>query len=122
MTVTDTSILDKQAATDAIHQANRILGLKFSEVAEALGIHRRTLFRYRKFKSVPSAEVQERLANIQEISFLLDKVFINIEAQQDWLRSPVPMLGNCRPIDLVKNGEFNGRISALAGLYSGAFI
>ncbi len=122
MTTIVTPILVKQAAADAIQQANEILGSSFSEVAEALGVHRRTVFRYRKLESVPSAEVQERLANIREISFLLDKVFINVEAQQEWLHSLVPMLGNRRPIDLIRNGDFDGIISVLAGHYSGAFI
>jgi putative toxin-antitoxin system antitoxin component (TIGR02293 family) len=122
MTAIGASIRKKQSAADAIQQANEILGLSFSEVAEALGVHRRTVFRYRKLESVPSAKVQERLANIREISSLLDEAFINIAAQQEWLHSPVPMLGNCRPIDLIRNGDFDGIISTLAGLYSGAFI
>lgn len=122
MTAIGASIRKKQSASDAIQQANEILGLSFSEVAEALGVHRRTVFRYRKLESVPSAKVQERLANIREISSLLDEAFINIAAQQEWLHSPVPMLGNCRPIDLIRNGDFDGIISTLAGLYSGAFI
>jgi putative toxin-antitoxin system antitoxin component (TIGR02293 family) len=104
MTAIGASIRNKQSAADAIQQANEILGLSFSEVAEALGVHRRTVFRYRKLESVPSAKVQERLANIREISSLLDEAFINIAAQQEWLHSPVPMLGNCRPIDLIRNG------------------
>ena len=62
MIATDNFILDKQAAVDAIHQANEILGLRFSDVAEALGIHRRTVFRYQKLESVPSVEVRDRLA------------------------------------------------------------
>ena len=122
MTVIGASIRKKQSAADAIQQANEILGLSFSEVAEALGVHRRTVFRYRKLESVPSAKVQESLANIREISSLLDEAFINIAAQQEWLHSPVPILGNCRPIDLIRNGDFDGIISTLAGLYSGAFI
>ena len=122
MTTVDTPILVKQSAADAIQQANEILGLSFSEVAEVLGVHRRTVFRYRKLESVPSVKVQERLANIREISSLLDEAFINIAAQQEWLHSPVPMLGNRKPKDLIMNGDFGGIISTLAGLYSGAFI
>ena len=122
MTAIGASIRKKQSAADAIQQANEILGLSFSEVAKALGVHRRTVFRYRKLESVPSAKVQERLANIREISSLLDEAFINIAAQQEWLHSPVPMLGNRKPIDLIRNGDFDGIISTLAGLYSGAFI
>ncbi len=122
MTAADTSILEKQSAVDAIQQANDILGLNSIEVAEALGVHRQTVFRYRKLESVPSAEVQERLTKIREISYLLAEVFINIEAQHEWLYSPELLLRDRRPIDLIKKGEFDEIMSVLAGHYSGAYI
>ena len=121
MTTADISILEKQSAANAIQRANEIMGLNFTEVAEALGVHRQTVFRYRKLESVPSAEVQERLSKFREISYLLSEVFVNKDAQLEWLYGAVPLLRDQRPIDLIRKGEFNKVISVLAGHYSGAF-
>lgn len=121
MTTTEIAQLEKESAANAIHRATEVLGLNFSEVASALGVHRQTVFRYRKHQSVPSAEVQDRLAKIREISFLLDEVFVDRDAQIEWLYGPVPLLRDRRPIDLIRKGELNEVISVLAGHYSGAF-
>jgi putative toxin-antitoxin system antitoxin component (TIGR02293 family) len=122
MTTADITILEKQSAANAIQRANEILGLNFTEVAEALGVHRQTVFRYRKLESVPSSEVQEQLAKIRELSYLLSEVFVNTEVQLEWLYSPVPLLRDRRPIDLIRKGEFDEVMSVLAGHYSGAFV
>ena len=122
MATADISILEKQSASNAIRRANENLGLNFDEVAEALGVHRQTIFRYRKLESVPSAEVQERLAMIREISYLLSEVFVKREAQLEWLYGPVPLLRDRRPIDLIRKGEFDEVMSILAGHYSGTFV
>ena len=121
MTTADISILEKRSAANTIQRANKILGLNFSEVAEALGVQRQTVYRYRKLESAPNAEVQERLAKIREISYLLSEVFIDEEAQLEWLYSPVPLLRDRRPIDLIRKGKFDEVMSVLAGHYSGAF-
>lgn len=121
MTTADISILEKRSAANTIRRANERLGLNFSEVAEALGVQRQTVYRYRKLESVPNAEVQERLAKIREISYLLSEVFIDESAQFEWLYSPVPLLRERRPIDLIRKGEFDEVMSVLAGHYSGAF-
>lgn len=122
MTTADISILEKRSAANTIQRANEILGMNFSEVAEALGVQRQTVYRYRKLESVPNAEVQERLAKIREISYLLSEVFIDEDAQLEWLYSPVPLLRDRRPIDLIRKGEFDEVMSVLAGHYSGAFV
>ncbi len=119
---TSISDLEKRTAANTIQKANDLLGLNFTEVSAALGVHRQTVFRYRNLESVPSAEVQERLAKIREISYLLSEVFINKEAQLEWLYSPVPLLRDRRPIDLIRKGEFDEVMSVLAGHYSGAFV
>lgn len=121
MTTTDIAQLEKESAAKAIHRAHEDLGLNYNEVASALGVHRQTVFRYRKHELVPSAEVQDRLAKIRELFFLLDEVFVDRDAQLEWLYGPVPMLRDRRPIDLIRKGEFDEVISVLAGHHSGAF-
>jgi len=121
MTMVDITVLEKKSAANTIQQASEHLKLNFTEVAEALGVHRQTVFRYRKLESVPSADVQERLAKFREISYLLSEVFVDQAVQLEWLYSPVPLLRDRRPIDLIRKGEFDEVLSVLAGHYSGAF-
>ena len=45
MTAIGASIRKKQSAADTIQQANEILGLSFSEVAKALGVHLEAVIR-----------------------------------------------------------------------------
>lgn len=121
MTTAEITVLEKRSAANAIEQANEYLGLTYTGIAEALGVHRQTVFRYRKLKSVPSPEVQESMAQIRELLYLLSEVFIDRDAQLEWLYGPVPLLRNRRPIDLIKKGDFDAVMSVLAGQYSGAF-
>ncbi len=121
MTTAEITVLEKRSAANAIEQANEYLGLTYTGIAEALGVHRQTVFRYRKLKSVPSPEVQESMAQIRELLYLLSEVFIDRDAQLEWLYGPVPLLRNRRPIDLIKKGDFDAVMSVLTGQYSGAF-
>ena len=121
MTTADITVLEKRSAAKAIESANELLGLTYTGIAEALGVHRQTVFRYRKHESVPSPEVQERMAQIRELLYLLSEVFTDRDAQLEWLYGPVPLLRDRRPIDLIRKGEFDDVMSVLAGQYSGAF-
>jgi predicted transcriptional regulator len=118
----DMSLLDKQSAANTIHRMKESLGLNFTEIAKAIGVHRNTVYRYHKLESVPSKKVLEQLVQIREITQLLSEVLVNENAQREWLCSTVPLLGDQRPIDLIREGEFNKVRSVLAGLNSGVFL
>lgn len=113
--------LEMQAAEKAILMVGNKLGLNLSEVASALNVHPRTVYRYKNHESVPSPDVRDRLGKLREISQLLTEVFVDQEAQLDWLYGSVPMLLGQRPIDKIRKGELDEVISILAGIYSGAF-
>ncbi len=112
--------LEKKVAKDTIDQAHQTFGLDYVEVASALGVDRRTIFRYRTNGSVPSPDIRARLGKIREITHLLSAVFIDHDAQLEWLYSPVPLLRGRRPIDLIRMGELDEVLSVLAGVYTGA--
>ncbi|MBN1427363.1 MAG: DUF2384 domain-containing protein [Anaerolineae bacterium] len=120
MTTMSIAALEKRAAKDTIDQAREIFGLDYVEVASALGVDRRTIFRYRANSSVPSPDVRARLGKIREIAHLLNAVFANHEVQLEWLYSPVPLLKGHRPIDLIRQGELDEVLSVLAGVQTGA--
>jgi uncharacterized protein (DUF2384 family) len=60
------------------------------------------------------------MEKMREISYLLEQVFAGRQAQTDWLYSPVPMLRDRRPIQLLRQGELDRVLSVLAGIYTGA--
>ena len=116
-----TKQLEMDAAKKAILSANKNLGLNFTEVASALDVDPRTIYRYKNKESAPSPDVRERLSKFREIFQLLSEVFVSEKAFYSWLYTEVPMLRGQLPIDLIRRGELDEVISVLAGIYSGAF-
>jgi len=111
---------EKKSARETVEVAQQSFGLKYVELASALGVTSRSLLRYRNLVSVPSRSVQVKLERMRQISHLLDEVFDGRDAQMQWLYSAVPLLRGRRPIDLIRLGELDEVMSILAGLYSGA--
>lgn len=112
--------LDKKSARETVEEAQQSFGLKYVELASALGVTSRSLLRYRNLVSVPSRAVQARLEKLRQISHLMAVIFDGRDAQMQWLYSTVPMLQGRRPIDLIRRGELDEVLGVLAGLYSGA--
>ena len=113
--------LEMQAAEKTILAAGNMLGLNLSEVASALDVHPRTVYRYKNHESAPSPDVRDRLGKLRELSQLLTEVFVDKDSQLAWLYGSVPMLRGQRPIDKIRKGELDEIISVLAGIHSGAF-
>jgi uncharacterized protein (DUF2384 family) len=114
--------LEIRAANQAIQVADEELGLNNSQLASAIGINRRTIYRYKNGESAPSTPVINQLGKINEIAQLLMEVFKDDNAQFDWLYQSSSVLSGKRPIDLIKKGQFDLIISTLSGFQSGAFI
>ncbi|MDA2921127.1 MbcA/ParS/Xre antitoxin family protein [Desulfobacterota bacterium AH_259_B03_O07] len=121
MSISAVERIEKRVAGQTIENAQKAFGLKYVELASALGVDRRTLLRYRRNLSVPSEKVRARMGKIREIRHLMEEVFKGSEAQLEWLYSPVPLLRGQRPIDLMRKGKLDEVLSVLAGLYSGSF-
>jgi uncharacterized protein (DUF2384 family) len=119
--VAATKQYEMKAAEKAILMANKNLGLNFSEVASALGVDPRTVYRYKSHENAPTPDVRDKLGKLREISQLLDEVFADQDAWMSWLYTEVPALRGQIPIDVIRKGELDEVISILAGLYSGAF-
>lgn len=120
MTATTVDRLEKKTARETVERAHETLGLPYTELAEALGVDRRTLLRYRKESHAPSPRVRAQLEKLREMRYLLLEIFEDEDAATEWLYSPVPALRGRRSIDLVRRGELDEVIHILAGLYSGS--
>lgn len=112
--------LERKTARETVENARETFGLPYTELADALDVDRRTLLRYRKESHAPSPRVREQLAKVREIRYLLQEVFESEEAAKEWLYSPVPMIRDRTPIDLIRSGRLDRVIEILAGLHSGA--
>jgi len=114
--------LEKKAAEEAIESAHEALGLGYGELASALGVDRRTVLRYRQRRTVPTPRIRARLEKLRELRHLLAEVFAGPGEGLEWLYSPVELLRDRRPIDLVRHGELDEVVAVLSGIHSGAYI
>lgn len=120
--VSATKQYEMRTAEKTILMANKKLGLNFNDVASALGVASRTVYRYRNHESTPAPDVRDRLGKLREILQLLEEAFSDQDAWMTWLYTEVPALKGQIPIIVVRKGELDEIISILAGLYSGAFV
>lgn len=112
---------EKEAAVRTIEEAQRYLGLKNKEVAAVLEVNQRTVYRYKNKRNVPRQHVRERIEKLRELQYLLHEVFDDEDAANSWIYSPVSLLKERRPIDLIRRGELDDIIAVLAGMYSGSY-
>jgi uncharacterized protein (DUF2384 family) len=92
-----------------------------ADIAAALQVDRRTVQRYSSGDSYPTRRVRGNIADLREISILLDEIFSDQADAIRWLNTKVPMLKGRRPIDLIQKGRLDEVITALATYQSGAF-
>lgn len=114
--------LEKQAAQKAVEDVAKTFSFNYEEVADTLGVDRRTVYRYRRLRSVPTRKVRMRFDRLREIIQLLEGIFETPEARRVWLYGSVPLLNGRRPIDLMLRGDLEDVASVLAGLQAGAHI
>ena len=114
--------LERQAAQETVDAAVAVLELNFEQLAEALQVDRRTVYRYRKRQTVPTPEVRRRFDTLREIIQLLEEVFGTPEDRHAWLYQSVPLLRGRRPIDLMLQADLEPVAEILAGYQAGAHI
>ncbi len=92
-----------------------------ADIAAALQVARRTVQRYTSGDSFPTRRVRGNIADLREISILLEETFSDEADAIRWLNTTVPMLKGRRPIDLIQRGKLDEVITALATFQAGAF-
>jgi len=112
--------LERQAAQETVDAAVAVLELNFEQLAEALQVDRRTVYRYRKRQTVPTPEVRVRFDTLREILQLLEEVFATSDDRHAWLYRSVPLLRGRRPIDLMLRAELEPVAEILAGYQAAA--
>jgi len=93
-----------------------------ADIAAALQVDRGALQRYRTGEIQPTVQVRNSIADLRELSILLEEIFLDEPDAMRWLNRPVPLLNDRRPIDLVRSGRLHEVITVLATYHSGAFL
>lgn len=90
-----------------------------AQIADALGVDRAQVTRWRAGRTVPSAEVADRLVGLDAVIELL-ATHLEPDSIGKWLRGINAHLDNRRPLDLLRQGNLSAVIGAIEAMKSGS--
>ncbi len=90
-----------------------------AQLAEALGVDRAQVMRWRSGRTVPSAEVADRLVGLDAVVELLAS-HLEPRSIAKWLHGVNAHLDNRRPLDVLKQGNLSAVIGAVEAMKSGS--
>lgn len=110
--------------TLAAQRLERIVGtgyLDSTTIARVLDKSPKTILRWLRGGTAPRWESEQRL---RELEAVLDRLGAVVEpaAARDWLFTPVPMLDDRLPADLVREGQYRRVLAAIDAIGEGAFV
>ena len=103
----------------ALDQLEHDFGLSSVELAQAVGVDRRTLERWASGDTFPRHAARDRLLALVAIHTRLAELFETAEDMRAWLHRPLPFLGRMAPIDAVKVGRIESVDAALEAIDEG---
>jgi putative toxin-antitoxin system antitoxin component (TIGR02293 family) len=103
----------------ALDQLEHDFGLSSMELAQALGVDRRTLERWASGDTFPRHAARDRLLALVAVHARLAGLFETAEDMRIWLHRPLPFLGRMAPIDAVKVGRIESVDAALEAIDEG---
>jgi hypothetical protein len=109
--------LDKSAALAEYAYLHEVFGNK-SAVADAFGLHRSTIGRWKTNK--PDPENEMKIAALRLI-FLKLRTLYRTETAEKWLLGMNAFLRDQRPLDLIKQGRFVEVLSAIEQSEAGGY-
>ena len=93
-------------------------GLTAQEVAALTGVSERQVHRWSTGASRPEGEARHRLLEINYVVEQLREIYTD-EGVEIWLHGRNRALGSRRPIDLLRNGEFEPVLTLIEALNEG---
>lgn len=103
----------------ALDQLEHDFGLSSRELAQSLGVDRRTLERWASGDTFPRHGARDRLLALVALHTRLTELFEAAEDVRTWLHRPLPFLGRMAPIDAVKVGRIESVDAALEAIDEG---
>ena len=110
------------AANETIDWAHDVLDLSYAAIAEAIGVDRRSLARWRAREHAPSRTHRRAMEKLRVLRFLLEAVLPDEETALEWLHSSVSMLRGRSPVSLLGEGRVDEVTGVLAAMESGAAV
>lgn len=117
------TLVDAEDTTRLVEWCHETVGLTYAEVADAIGVSERTLHRWRASEAAPARTARDRLDQLEELRFWLDKVFErDVDDATEWLQKRLVDLHGKSPQHLVRDGKFERVTEMLATFHTGAFM
>lgn len=91
-----------------------------AQMAEALGVDRAQVTRWREGQTVPTADVADRLVGLDTVVELLSG-YLERDSIPKWLRGINAHLDNRRPLDLLRQGQLSPVIAAIEAMKSESY-
>jgi len=91
-----------------------------AQLAEALGVNRSQVKRWREGETEPAQENAERVVGLDATVALLSG-YLEPTSIPKWLMGVNAHLANRRPVDLLRDGNLSDVIAAIEALRSGAY-
>ena len=115
--------LEAESTAELIRWMREYLGLTYKQVGTLAGATTRTAQRWADADelTVPSGDRRVKVEQVRDLKRLLASTFPDEQVALQWLHREVPLLGGRRPIDLIKRGDLDPVVEALAGAHAGAF-
>ncbi|MGH7647516.1 MAG: antitoxin Xre/MbcA/ParS toxin-binding domain-containing protein [Gemmatimonadaceae bacterium] len=114
--------LEMEFARTTLGWAERELELSDPEIGHALGVDRKTIYRWRTRESAPRPEQRKRMEKLTQLKWLLENAFRTPAAGKRWLHQPVPGLKGRLPISVLTDGDIDSVIELLATHVAGAHV
>ncbi len=95
--------------------------LEWGDLAAVIGVDQSTLYRWRHGESVPRPLAVSRLAQLDELVQMLQRLFAGPDLARTWLKTATPeMLGGDTPLDTMRAGRIDRVLTLLHFLARGA--
>lgn len=114
--------LEIEFAGAALGWAERELELTDPEIAQTLGVDRKTIYRWRKQESAPAPEQRRQMEKLTQLKWFLENAFRTPAIGKRWLHQPVPALKGRTPISVLTGGDIDSVLAVLATNASGAYV
>ena len=114
--------LERAAASEVVAWAHDDLDLGYLEIGLAVDADERTVRRWEDRQVSPRGYHRAKLEEFRELRHLLGAVFESEEEAGRWLHSSIPAFRGRTPISLIRRGQVETVIEALATMESGAYL
>jgi hypothetical protein len=108
--------LEMEFADAALEWVERELELTDPEIGLALGVDRKTIYRWRKRESVPAPE------QLTQLKWFLENAFRTPALGKRWLHQAVPALKGRMPISVLTEGDIDSVTDIPATYACGAHV